>query len=57
MRSLLWRKRCMNKASYPVFARLHQILELPDEAFDGPSAMVGRGQTLSIDLRQNEAER
>jgi hypothetical protein len=47
----------MNKASYPVFARLHQILELPDEAFDGPSAMVGRGQTLSIDLRQNEAER
>lgn len=39
-----------------MFARLHPILELPDGAFDGLGALVEQGQTVSIDLRQSEAE-
>jgi hypothetical protein len=39
-----------------MFVRLHPILELPDDAFTGLGTLVEHGQTVSIDLRQNEAE-
>jgi len=39
-----------------MFVRLHPILELPDGAFTGLGTLVEHGQTVSIDLRQNEAE-
>jgi hypothetical protein len=44
----------MVSISFPV--RLHPILKLPDGAFTGRGTLVGHGQTVSIDLRQNEAE-
>jgi Acetyltransferase (GNAT) domain len=39
-----------------MFVRLHPILELPDGAFTGLGTLVEHGQTVSIDLRQNETE-
>jgi hypothetical protein len=39
-----------------MFVRLHPILELPDGAFTGLGTLIEEGQTVSIDLRQNEAE-
>ena len=45
----------MNEASCPC-SWLHPILELPDGAFTGLGTLVEHGQTVSIDLRQNEAE-
>jgi len=39
-----------------MFVRLHPILELPDGAFTGLGTLIVHGQTVSIDLRQNEAE-
>jgi Acetyltransferase (GNAT) domain len=39
-----------------VFVRLHPIMELPDAAFSGLGVLVEHGQTVSIDLCQNEAE-
>lgn len=39
-----------------MFVRLHPILEVPDDAFTGLGGLVEHGQTVSIDLRQNEAE-
>jgi hypothetical protein len=39
-----------------MFVRLHPILELPDDAFTGLGTVVEHGQTVSIDLCQNEAE-
>lgn len=39
-----------------LFVRLHPILELPDGAFDGLGTLVEHGQTVAIDVRQNEAE-
>jgi hypothetical protein len=39
-----------------MFVRLNPILELPDEAFTGLGKLIEQGQTVSIDLRQDEAE-
>jgi hypothetical protein len=39
-----------------MFVRLNPILELPDEAFTGLDTLIEEGQTVSIDLRQDEAE-
>jgi Acetyltransferase (GNAT) domain len=39
-----------------MFVRLHPILELPDDALTGSGALVEQGQTVSIDLHQNESE-
>jgi hypothetical protein len=39
-----------------MFVRLHPILEVPDGAFAGLGTLVEHGQTVSIDLRQNDAE-
>ncbi|OKH79435.1 hypothetical protein EB75_24100 [Mycobacterium sp. ST-F2] len=37
-----------------VFVRLHPILELPDGAFEDVGTLVEHGQTVSINLRQND---
>jgi hypothetical protein len=37
-----------------LFVRLHPILELPDGAFKGVGVLVEHGQTVSINLRQND---
>jgi Acetyltransferase (GNAT) domain len=39
-----------------MFVRLHPILELPAGALTDLGTLVEHGQTVSIDLRQNEAE-
>nr|WP_238997377.1 GNAT family N-acetyltransferase [Mycolicibacterium sp. CBMA 361] len=43
-----------DSGSVSLFARLHPILELPDGAFKDLGVLVEHGQTVSINLRQND---
>lgn len=45
-----------DKGYVSMFVRLHPILGLPDDAFTGLGTLVEHGPTVSIDLRQNDAE-
>jgi hypothetical protein len=44
------------KGFVSMFVRLHPILELPDGAFTGLGTLVEHGETVSINLRQSDAE-